>query len=42
MGQVVLVLESGETPRVSVQEALATIGSSEVVGLVLSTARAAE
>jgi protein-tyrosine kinase len=42
MGQVVLVVESGKTSHESVQEALATIGSSEVVGLVLNKARAAE
>ena len=42
MGQVVLVVEAGKTSHESVQEALATIGSSEVVGLVLNKARAAE
>jgi protein-tyrosine kinase len=42
MGQVVLVVESGKTSHEAVQEALATIGSSEVVGLVLNKARAAE
>jgi protein-tyrosine kinase len=42
MGQVVLVVESGKTSHESVQEALATIGSSEIVGLVLNKARAAE
>jgi protein-tyrosine kinase len=42
MGQVILVVESGKTSHESVQEALATIGSSEVVGLVLNKARAAE
>jgi protein-tyrosine kinase len=42
MGQVVLVVESGKTSHESVQEALATVGSSEIVGLVLNKARAAE
>ena len=42
MGQVVLVVEAGKTSHESVQEALGTIGSSEVVGLVLNKARAAE
>jgi protein-tyrosine kinase len=42
MGQVVLVVESGKTSHESVQEALATIGASEVVGLVLNKARATE
>lgn len=42
MGQVVLVVEAGKTSHESVQEALATIGSSEVVGLILNKARSAE
>jgi protein-tyrosine kinase len=36
MGQIVVVVEAGRTPRESVSEALSTIGSNEVVGLVLN------
>ncbi len=42
MGQIVLVVEAGKTPREAVKEALATIDGSEVVGLVLNKARASE
>lgn len=39
MGQIVMVVEAGVTPRDAVTEALASIGSPEVVGLVLNKAR---
>lgn len=40
MGQVVMVVESGRTPKAAVQEALATIeGTAEVIGMVLNKAR---
>jgi protein-tyrosine kinase len=39
MGQVVVVVEAGRTPRESVNEALSTIESNEVVGLVLNKAQ---
>jgi receptor protein-tyrosine kinase len=42
MGQIVMVVEAGKTPREAVKEALATIEGSEVVGLVLNKARASE
>jgi protein-tyrosine kinase len=36
MGQVAVVVEAGRTPRESVNEALSTIESNEVVGLILN------
>jgi protein-tyrosine kinase len=39
MGQVVIVVEAGRTPRESVNEALATIELNEVIGLVLNKAQ---
>lgn len=42
MGQIVMVVEAGKTPREAVKEALATIEGSEVVGLVLNKSRASE
>jgi protein-tyrosine kinase len=39
MGQVVVVVEAGRTPRESVNEALSTIESNEVVGLILNKAQ---
>ena len=36
MGQIVMVVEAGRTPRAALAEALATIESCEVVGLVLN------
>lgn len=42
MGQIVLVVEAGKTPRSVVAEALETIGSSEIVGLVLNKAHKIE
>jgi len=39
MGQVVLVVEAGNTPREAVKEALATIGNPGMVGLVLNKSR---
>jgi protein-tyrosine kinase len=39
MGQIALVVEAGKTPRDSVAEALSTISSCEVVGVVLNKAR---
>jgi exopolysaccharide/PEP-CTERM locus tyrosine autokinase len=39
MGQIVMVVEAGVTPREAVTDALASIGSPEVVGLVLNKAR---
>lgn len=41
MGQIVMVVEAGVTPREAVTDALASIGSPEVVGLVLNKAREA-
>lgn len=38
MGQIVMVVESGRTPREAVTQALSTIGSNEIVGLVLNKA----
>ena len=42
MGQIVMVVEAGKTPRESVIEALATIESCEVIGLVLNKAEKLE
>jgi exopolysaccharide/PEP-CTERM locus tyrosine autokinase len=42
MGQIVMVVEAGKTPRESVAEALSTIESCEVVGLVLNKAHKVE
>ncbi len=39
MGQIVMVVEAGRTPRDVVMEALATIESNEIVGLVLNKAK---
>jgi exopolysaccharide/PEP-CTERM locus tyrosine autokinase len=39
MGQIVMVVEAGVTPREAVTDALASIGSPEVVGMVLNKAR---
>jgi exopolysaccharide/PEP-CTERM locus tyrosine autokinase len=39
MGQIVMVVEAGKTPRESVKDALATLGTTEVVGLVLNKSR---
>ena len=39
MGQVVLVVEAGSTPRDAVKEALAAIGDPGMVGLVLNKSR---
>jgi protein-tyrosine kinase len=39
MGQVVLVVEAGNTPREAVKEALAAIGNPGMVGLVLNKSR---
>jgi len=41
MGQIVMVVEAGVTPREAVTDALASIGSPEVVGMVLNKAREA-
>ena len=42
MGQIVLVVEAGRTPRSAVTEALSTIeGTAEVIGTVLNKARGA-
>ena len=41
MGQIVMVVEAGVTPREAVSDALASIGSPEVVGLVLNKSREA-
>jgi len=38
MGQIVMVVEAGKTPRSAVSEALETIGSHEIIGLVLNKA----
>ncbi len=38
MGQIVMVVESGRTPREAVTQALTTIESNEIVGLVLNKA----
>lgn len=42
MGQIVMVVEAGKTPREAVKEALATLEGSEVIGLVLNKSRASE
>ncbi|MCL4183301.1 MAG: XrtA-associated tyrosine autokinase [Burkholderiaceae bacterium] len=42
MGQIVMVVEAGKTPRDAVAQALATIESSEVIGLILNKARKIE
>lgn len=42
MGQIVMVVEAGKTPRDSVAEALSTIESCEVIGLVLNKAHKVE
>ena len=43
MGQIVMVVEAGKTPREAVKEALATVeGAAEVIGMVLNKARASE
>ena len=42
MGQIVMVVEANRTPRDAVQEALSTIETSEVIGLVLNKAREAD
>jgi protein-tyrosine kinase len=42
MGQIVMVVEAGKTPRESVAEALSTIESCEVIGLVLNKAHKLE
>lgn len=42
MGQIVMVVEANRTPRDAVKEALSTIESSEVIGLVLNKAREAD
>jgi len=39
MGQIIMVVESGRTPREAVTQALSTIESNEIVGLVLNKAR---
>jgi receptor protein-tyrosine kinase len=39
MGQIVMVVEAGRTPRDAVNEALASVGSTGVVGLVLNKSR---
>ena len=38
MGQIVMVVEAGRTPRDTVTQALSTIESNEIVGLVLNKA----
>ena len=38
MGQIVLVVESGGTPRQAVMDALGTIEGCEIVGLILNKA----
>ena len=42
MGQIVMVVEAGRTPRDVITEALATVASCEVVGLVLNKAKKIE
>jgi receptor protein-tyrosine kinase len=42
MGQIVMVVEANRTPRDAVKEALSTIETSEVIGLVLNKAREAD
>ncbi len=42
MGQVVMVVEAGKTPRDAVTQALSTIESNEIIGLVLNKAEKIE
>ena len=42
MGQIVMVVEAGRTPRDVITEALSTVESCEVVGLVLNKAKKIE
>jgi protein-tyrosine kinase len=42
MGQIVMVVEAGRTPRDVVTEALSTIESNEIIGLVLNKAKKIE
>jgi len=42
MGQIVMVVEAGSTPRAAVMEALSTIEGSEVVGMVLNKSKGTE
>ena len=42
MGQIVMVVEAGSTPRAAVMEALSTIEGSEVVGMVLNKSSGTE
>ncbi len=42
MGQIVMVVEAGRTPRDIVMEALSTIESNEIIGLVLNKAKKIE
>jgi len=42
MGQIVMVVEAGRTPREAVSQALATVESNEIVGLVLNKAHNVE
>lgn len=42
MGQIVMVVEAGRTPREAVSQALATLESNEIVGLVLNKAHNVE
>jgi receptor protein-tyrosine kinase len=42
MGQIVLVVEAGKTPREAMKESLAMLDGSEVVGLVLNKAKGSE
>jgi receptor protein-tyrosine kinase len=41
MGQIVMVVEAGRTPREAVKEAIATLDGAEVVGLLLNKSREA-
>jgi protein-tyrosine kinase len=41
MGQIVMVVEAGKTPREAVNDALATLGSADRVGLLLNKSREA-
>ena len=42
MGQIVMVVEAGRTPREAVTQALSTIESNEIIGLVLNKAHNVE
>lgn len=42
MGQIVMVVEAGKTPREAVTQALATIEGNEIIGLVLNKAQNVE